>query len=306
MTLRACECCMLALERKSRGCVVKSRCGAGSPSICRVTALAGLCKPAEMRVAMTGCTRAERKACELNRSCGSGRLVALSTCDAQMLSDQRKGRLTVIEAARRTPPLRRVASRTCLAELPSMHILVTVRAFLSQSEVRSVLHAFGVLTDCAVLDQRRSVATATHDGSMLPFEVEPGALMVKPAGVKPHESELPAMMFLVAFDALPACIAAVKSFTTAHTHRDIIMTRQTSRIVYPAAYGVTLSTVFDAFQMCMRRGEGSGRDLCAEGLRHEQPRKKQHPCSQDWPHLTIPTSIRMPLQPRHGQRGSRT
>ena len=232
--------------------------------------------------------------------------MALSTRDAQVLSDQGKGRLPVIEAYRRTPSLRRVASRTCLTELSSMDILMTIRAILPQAEVCPGLHAFRVAADCLVFDQGGCVASAAHDSSMLPLEVESEALMVKPAGVKPHERKLPAMMFLVAFDALPACITAVKSLATAHTRRDIIMTRQTSRIVYPTADGVTLSTVIYAFQMCVRRGEGSGRDLGTKVLRHEQPRKKEHPCSQDLFHLTTPTSIRMPPRPRHGRRGSQT
>jgi len=182
---------------------------------------------------------------------------------------------------------------------------MTIRAILSQSEVCSGPHAFRIAPDRLIFDKGGRVASAAHEGAVFPFQVEPGALMVKPAGIEAHEHELPAMMFLVAFDALSVGIGAVKTFAAPYTHSDIIMARKASCVVDAAAERMAPGAVVDALQMRVRRREGSGRDLCMRGLRHDQPHKKKRPCSQHPSHHTTPTSSQIPPPLRHAPRGSR-
>ena len=115
------------------------------------------------------------------------------------------------ESRRRFPAFLAVTCRAGFGELTTMVVFVTAQAFPSEAEKGPRFHSGGIAPDAFLTDVGRPVTRDARVARMLPRQGEPCPLVIEMCRVEPHDGEFPAVVLLMAFDALMGAKAPMQA-----------------------------------------------------------------------------------------------
>jgi hypothetical protein len=144
---------------------------------------------------------------------------------------------------------------TGLGELSTVMVLMTAQAFPSEAEEGPRFHPGGIAPDPFLTHIGRTVARNAGGACMFSRKCEPGPLVIEVRRVEPHDAELPAVVLLVALDALVGAKAPMHTGTARHAVRNFRMAAQAFLIVDVLAETVACGTFLHTFHGCVRIGQ---------------------------------------------------
>jgi len=189
-----------------------------------------------------------------------------------MQAFQREFGLVVIEARRRAKRFCIVTGGAVFRKRALVKIIVTAETGPVHAQ-----ESAGTFPDLRVTDIFRGMAAAAVDPGMLPFQTVAGLAVIEGILIESRHIEFATMVIAMAIGtgSIPHFRGGMQAPARSHQGLDLLMTGKAFAVRDLVPDVVAFCTITDTFQMSMRLGQWTGRDLRIH--RHEGYKQNTDP-----------------------------